>query len=281
MTTIRALIERYPVLIYYALVFSLSWGAVIAVLGGVPGPETESEELLPMAILAMLVGPAVAGPFMKGFVHGRKGLRELVSRLLTWRLGARWYAIALLTGPVSVLVSLFVLSLFSPEFAPGIVTTDDRTSLLLFGIMGGLVTGIFEELGWTGFATPELRRRYSLFAGGFSLGVVWGGWHFLVNFWGSDAASGPIPIALFLLVVLFAFLPPLRVLMVWVYDRTESLFVVTLMHASFLAFWLIFTPLEIAGGPLVTWYLVWGAVLWAVVVVVYVVNGRQFERRPP
>ena len=74
--------------------------------------------------------------------------------------------------------------------------------------------------------------------------------------------------------ILFSFLPPYRVLMVWVYERTNgSLLVAMLMHASLVAFWIISTPVGIAGMPLVTWYLVWAAVLWVVVGAVSLAQG--------
>lgn len=278
MTTIKAFIKKHPVLTYFALAFALSWGSVILVLGGIPGPRTGNEELLPFAMLAMYVGPSVAGVLLTGLVYGGAGFRELRSRLLKWRVGARWYAAALLIGPLSVIASLFALLLLFPEFLPGIFTTDDKASLLLFGIVGGLTTGFFEELGWTGFAVPRMRLRYGVFTTGLIVGLLWGAWHFLVNLWGSASSSGGLSLALFLPAVLFSFVPAYRVLMVWVYDRTGSLLGAMLMHASMLAFWLIFMPVSITGVPLVTWYLVWAAVLWVVVVAVAVAQRRVPRR---
>ena len=82
--------------------------------------------------------------------------------------------------------------------------------------------------------------------------------------------------------ILFSFLPPYRVLMVWVYERTNgSLLVAMLMHASLVAFWIISTPVGITGMPLVTWYLVWAAVLWVVVGAVSLAQGGHLSRQPP
>lgn len=61
--------------------------------------------------------------------------------------------------------------------------------------------------------------------------------------------------------------------MVWVYDRTGSLLVAMLMHASLVAFWLASIPHAIAGAPLVTWYLVWAVALWVVVAAVALAQG--------
>jgi len=111
------------------------------------------------------------------------------------------------------------------------------------------------------------------------VGLLWGAWHFLSNVWGSGTSSG-VPLALFMPVILFSFLPPYRVLMVWVYDRTGSLLVAILMHASLVAFWLISMPNAIAGVPLVTWYLVWAAALWVFVGAIAVVQGGHLSRQP-
>src|SRR5918995_4828725 len=76
-----------------------------------------------------------------------------------WRVGARWYALALLTSPLYLTAILLAFSLSSPDFLPRILTTTDMASLLLFGIGWGLIGGgLLEELGWTGFAVPTLLK---------------------------------------------------------------------------------------------------------------------------
>jgi hypothetical protein len=137
MTTIKAFIKRHPLPTYFVLAFALSWGGVLIVVGGIPGPKEQSEGLMPFALLAMFVDPSVAGILLTGLLYGRSGLCEFLSRLLRWRVSARWYAVALLTAPLSVSASLFALSLLSPEFLPGILTTSDKVSLLLFGSGAG------------------------------------------------------------------------------------------------------------------------------------------------
>jgi len=81
------------------------------------------------------------------------------------------------------------------------------------------------------------------------------------------------------LVLYVGALPVYRVLMVWVYDRTGSLLVAMLMHASLSASTLILQPLA-TGGPYLTWNLVLAAALWAVVAVVAVTNRGQLSPQP-
>src|SRR5215208_7044314 len=127
MATIRAFIRSHPVLSFFALVFAISWGGVLTVVGpgGIPATNKEQfETLFPIALLAMVAGPSVAGILLTGLLYGRAGLREFGSRLLKWRVGARWYAVALLTAPLVFTAVSLALSLLSPEFLPGIFASD-------------------------------------------------------------------------------------------------------------------------------------------------------------
>jgi membrane protease YdiL (CAAX protease family) len=285
MTTIRAFIKRHPVLSYFVLAFAISWGGILPIIGGVgaiPGTAEQTTKLFPAVYLVTVAGPSLAGLLLTGLTGGWTAFRELGSRLLKWRVGARWYAVALLTTPLTVMATLLSLSLISPEFLPGFLTTSVKASMLQFGFVAsvGLLTGLLEELGWTGFAIPRLLGRHGVLATGLFVGLLWGAWHFLSNIWGSGTSSG-VPLALFMPAILFSFLPPYRMLMVWVYERTESLLVAILMHASLVAFWIISTPVGMVGVPLVTWYLVWAAALWAVVGAVAMANHGHISRQPP
>jgi membrane protease YdiL (CAAX protease family) len=266
-------IKRHPVLTYFALTFAISWGAILIVVG--PGGIPITTDQVVVLGMATLLGPSVAGILLTGLASGRAGFRELLSRLLRWRVGARWYAVALLTAPLSTVAVLLALSLLSPEFLPAIFTSDDKATLLLTGIVAGLMVGFFEELGWTGFAVPRLRQHHGVLTTGLIVGLLWGAWHFIL-FWESDSFSGALPLAL-LLVRLFSWLPAYRVLMVWVYDRTESLLVAMLMHVCLVASTVIVEP-PLTGGALLTYILVRAAVLWVVVAAVAVANRGQLER---
>jgi len=283
MATIKAFIRRHALPAYFALTFAISWGAVLVVIGGpggLRGTTAQSDPLFPFVYLAMLAGPSVAGILLTSLVDGRAGLRELMGRLLEWRVDARWWAVALLTAPLLITATLLTLSLASPTFLPGILTSPGKASLLLFGIAVGLGAGCFEELGWTGFAVPGLRRRYGVLTTGLIAGGLWGAWHFLVVVWGIGSSAGTLPLALFVPLDLFSFLPAYRVLMVWLYDRTESLLVAMLMHASLTASMLILGPLAISGGTLLTYELVFAAALWVVVAAVVVADRRHLSRQP-
>jgi len=276
--TVKAFIRKQPVLAYYALAFAISWGAILILVG--PGGFLQTTSTSPSFALvgfASLLGPSVSGILMTGLLDGRAGLRELRSRLLRWRVGVRWYAVALLAGPLATILTLFALSLTSPAFVPAIITAEDKASLVLAGIAVGLVVPAFEELGWTGFVTPRLRLRHGVLGTGLFMGLLWGTWH-LPMFAGSAASSGMIPPALFMAAMLFAWLPPYRVLMVWVYDRTRSLLVVMVMHMPIVVSQFVLTPERLSGEQMFISLLATGAALWLVVGVVALANGGHITQ---
>jgi membrane protease YdiL (CAAX protease family) len=284
-SSLKAFINKHPVLTYYALVFAMSWGGSLLIVGGpggIPGSSEQVQMLMPLVLLALFAGPSVAGLLTIRLVAGRVGLHDLLSRLLRWRVGARWYAAALVSAPLIVTTVLLALSLFSLEFIPGIVTTDNKIALLLFGIGWGLLGGgLLEELGWTGFAVPRLRLRYTAFTTALIVGLLHGTWHFLIAFWAGGSFSGG-QWTTYLLGILFFYLgtlPAYRVLMVWVYDRTGSLLVAMLMHASLSASTLILQP-PLTGAPFLTWNLALTAILWVVVAAVALANGGEVLRQP-
>lgn len=280
MTTLKTFIKKHAVLTYFALTLIFTWGcmAIAVSPGGFPITDEQFESSGALVYTAMLVGPSGAGLLFTGLLDGQAGFRRLFSRSFTWRVDARWYAVAVLTAPIMITTILLGLSFFSSEFQPAIFTSADKPALVLSSIAAGLAVGLFEELGWTGFAVPRLKQRHGVLITGLIVGSVWGAWHF-PPFWKSDTFSATIPLVL-LLGQLFSWLPPYRILMVWVYDRTESLLVSVLMHASLMAGLSALVPAELTGTTLLTWILTWAAALWVVVSVVARIKNEQLAGQP-
>lgn len=278
-------IRRHPVLWYYVFVFGISWGGILAAVGGfsgIPGSPQQVEASFAVALPAMLAGPAVTGILMTAVVAGREGLRDLLSRLLRFRVGGRWYAAALLVTPLAMGVTPLVVSRVHPAFLPGIVASSDRMALVQFSLMAGLMAGIFEELGWTGFAVPRLLQRRSVLSTGLIVGALWAVWHFIINVWTSGDAAGVLDLHLFLHSFLFSvgILTAYRVLMVWVYHNTRSLLLAMLMHMSLTTGNILFVPLAMTGWTGAWWSLTVAAAFWLIVVLVVRLNRGALSQQP-
>jgi membrane protease YdiL (CAAX protease family) len=284
MTTLKAFIKRHAGLTYFALTFLISWGGMLLVgsRGILAGTNWQTDPLFSLAVLAMLAGPPVAGILLTLIVFGKAGLSELLSRLLRWRVGGHWYVVAILLAPLLELTVLLALARIAPVFLPSIVTADNKASLLLAGIAVGLVGGFVEELGWTGFAIPQIRVWHGVFATGLIVGVLWGAWHLIQMWWVGGTSAETLPLALFLPLYFFfaiAQLTAYRVLMVWVYDHTESLLVAVLMHASYIFSTLFVLAPPTTGLPFLIYSGVFTLALWVVVIVVGLVSRGHLARQ--
>lgn len=256
---IRNYLQRHPLLVFFALAFAISWGPILVVTAsrGFDLSPLQSVEG-GLLFLAMLLGPSVSGLARTALLEGCAGLRALGLLALRWRVATVWYAVALLTVPAILLVVLSFLSiLINPAFAP-------RFQWWLFGL--GILAGTFEEIGWTGFATPRLLACKSLMVAGLSLGCIWALWHLLVDFRYNAKALGAVWPLEFFITYLLA-LTPYRLLMTWVYSHTQSLLLAILMHASFTGSLLVLVPVVPASLGFY-WQSVFAVLLWVLVAIV-------------
>ena len=265
---ISAFIKRHPVLTYFVLAFAISWGGSFAVLGSkfLQSEAYRTSDTI-LALLAMLLGPSLSGLILTSAVDGKIGLQSLFSRMRRWQVGYRWYIVALLTFPVLILVVLIALSrIASLEFTP---------SFMKLGIIYGLLAGFIEEIGWTGYAYPKMRLKYSAFIASLILGVLHGVWHVVADYLGSSKTLGSYWLPHFLLMWCFAMVA-LRVIIVWIYENTKSVLLAQLAHASSTGFLIVLSPSPITPAIETFWYGVYGLVLWALAAVIIVKNKPLF-----
>jgi membrane protease YdiL (CAAX protease family) len=272
-------IRQHPLSSYFALVFVISWGGGFLILGpgGFPLRAEEFENLPALLYVAMLGGPSVAGMLLTGLVDGRRGFRDLLTRLGRWQAGWRWYALALVPALVTIATAA-LLSRVSAEFRPALLDSNDIAGVVMSALAPAILVGIFEEIGWTGFAVPQLRSRHSALSTGLAVGVVWGAWHFPL-FWETDSFSVGLPLTI-LLTRLFSWLPAFRVLLVWIHDRTQSLPVVMFMHAVVTFIAIILAPETLIGAGLLTSLLVSAVTMWLLLAAITLAAGGVLSGQP-
>lgn len=268
---IKAFIQRHPVTIYFAIAFLLSYGGFLVL----DAPKLlRGETLQPLDALLLfpliVIGVGLAGLILTRIVHGKSGLRNLFSRIRTWRVGAQWYALALFIPPVLFLLVLLALS--------ALVSKDYMPHVAPFGLLFGLVAGFFEEIGWTGFAFPKMQAKWGALPASLILGLLWGLWHAPVaDYLGGAAPHGAYWLPFFLAFVVLVM--ALRVLICWIYSNTRSVLLAMLLHASNTGCLAMLAPLHIAPAQEVLSYSIYAAVLWLVVALVVVRFGKHLTRR--
>jgi len=268
-----SLLARHALVAYFALSFAIAWTLIaVAVKGAIPGTSDTIPSRVPFVFLAMLAGPSISAVALGWALDGRAGLKSLLDHELRRKVRMRWYAVALLLAPMLVFFVLLALSRISSSFVPEVIVSARRGTLVLLAVFVGLCAGFFEEIGWTGFATPRMLARFGTLRTGLLLGVIWAIWHGLADYWGGRGVYGSLwgLHALEWIVALAAF----RVLMTWVYEHTESLFIAQLMHAGFTGSQALFGPSEATVGQSMLWYGLFAIALWMVVAAVRISSGK-------
>ena len=284
---IRAFIQRHSLWTYFVLAFGIAWGGIVLAVGpsaireGARGESVVSSGIggqAALVFLAMLAGPTLAALLTTALVDGMAGLRELWSRVTRWNVGLRWYAVGLLTTPMSVLVVLLPLMLVSPAFTPGLFTPNRMATVVVGLIVGGLAAGFFEELGWTGFALPRVLRGRNALLVAIGFGVIHMVWHGLGDYWGSvNTFDGLYPLHFLQWV---AALVGLRLLIVRIYQHTESVLLAQLTHASSTGSQLVLGPVALSALDEMLWYTLFVAALWIALGVLAMVDRPRMARRP-
>jgi len=265
----QSVVQRFPTLSYFALTFAISWTGALAVAA----PHLLRREAVPkfaglMMFPMMLLGPLVAGLVLTRVVDGQQGPRELFWRIFRARFAARWY-VTLLIPPLLVLGVLWGLQTFvSPAFA---------SNRFWIGVAFGIPAGIFEEIGWMGFAFPKLRATRKAVAAAILLGVSWSAWHLpVIDFLGVATPHGTywLRFALAFAVAMTA----MRVLIAWTYCNTGSVALAQLLHIVSTGSLVVFGPFRVNAREEAFWYAAYGVALWMVVAIVIARYGRGLVR---
>jgi membrane protease YdiL (CAAX protease family) len=202
--------------------------------------------------------PTISAIVVEWIVSGLPGVKRMLSGLLRWKVGLRWYLAAgfLLLGPMVIALVYALLGNPVTGLRPGVTIP-----LLLYQVFFQLFSGpASEETGWRGFALPRLQSKYSALVSSLILGVIWTCWH-IPLFFLTGATQMSIPFPIYLLLV-----GTVTVYLTWLYNNTSgSLLITILAHFAYnLTGTLITGPLSLM--PPMVFYMTAGPLLFLLVV---------------
>ncbi len=197
---------------FFALAFLLSWYPWIIALfrGTITGPNP--------------LGPFVAALIVLGITEGRGGIKQLLARIVRWRVGIQWYAVIFLLPVVISGVALLTNLAAGAQIKLVNENLFQWKEILSSFIFIFLFIGLGEEPGWRGFALEKLQKLFSPLRSTLILSAIWAIWH--LPLMGSEF---PLP-------VIPAFLISLMggaLVQTWVYNRTNgSVLLMMLFHST-------------------------------------------------
>jgi membrane protease YdiL (CAAX protease family) len=204
-TSGKGWLARHPLIFYFTLTYAISW-SLWWLSGRVPGV------LGSFLSVAGGLGPMAAAGITLSLTGG--SLLEWARRIVSWRVPLRYYLYAV--GLPVLAMAALNLAVIALGRQPDPSTLVARLPAYLETLLiTGVIFGGLEEPGWRGFALPRLEQRYSPVVATLILGLAWGIWHV--------PPFGPTGF-LFPLVLAFYF--------TWLYNRTGSVLLCILLHAS-------------------------------------------------
>jgi uncharacterized protein len=251
MHALSAFVRRRPLLTFFILAYAFAWLLISLVSVSLVFP------------VLGLFGPALAAIIVTAIAEGRAGVKALLRRVVQWRVGWQWYAVA-----AGLPVALALAALGLHRLLGGAENNRPGDPLALVAILALLVVG--EELGWRGFALPRLQERFGGLGASLILGGLWAAWHLAnTRIPGLDYYGYGFPA--FLLYVV-----GMTVLFTWIANHTRgSVLIAWLFHAAINVTGSIF----FVGEPVRQWWLS-GAVYGVVALIVLVVAGPNLAERP-
>ena len=257
-------VDRHPVAAFLLVTYAFTWTVQGALaFSGLEASWTHS----------ILIGFGAFGPPIGAAVvvwAGEGSLRQWFSQVLKWRIGWRWWALAL---GLPLLVLVAGSALFAVLGGPIDLGSFPFPGIYLFVMVWGIVWGGGqEELGWRGYLLPVLQERYSALVASLLVGVAWAGWHLplFLNATTTHGGWSRSQQVIWLVTILAG-----SVLWTWMYNGTGgSVLAVAVFHAGINAMG-VFHPADLAamapGGVPDPWLSLLAEVTGAVPLVAFAV----------
>lgn len=216
----RNIVKRHPVFAFYLLAFTLSW------LGWLPQTLYAYGKFpfdTPLFNLLGGVGPTLAAVLVVLVLREQGDIRALFVPVLRWQAPFVWFALALGFWPAVVILMLGAARIAGYTL-PTIPKSVWGSLFPVFLMM--LLSNVWEEIGWRGFALPWLQKKYSDLVIVLVMGSLWTLWHLPLLF---NPAS---PMSNLPWYGEFVFNLSLTAIYTWLYRHTDgSLFFVSIFHA--------------------------------------------------
>lgn len=265
---------------YFFLSFLLSWLYMIPNALFSHGLISSPPPVLLSYIAAY--GPAFSA-IVTITIFNKKKLGELFSRIIIWRVHIKWYLVALLLQPVFMLVTIGISYLFgfAPDFRSAMifkigmgVTPENMLAFLLPFFLLQVISVLGEEIGWRGYALPNLLSKKGWVMSGLILGVLWAVWHVPLFLTAESVQSEMFP------VWYFADLMASSLIFVWLFLHTKgSVLIATLLHGSINTF-AIFLPIVPIRSSSILPFIVLVLLKWGfVTVLVLLQQGTKHIQR--
>jgi len=197
---------------------------------------------LAIAFFLGVYGPLIGGLVATWIDGGREGLAEWWGRITHWQIGGNWYRNALLITFLAAAIPVIIFGLIG-GFTPSNLPFAYILGLLFVQL---LRSGFGEEPGWRGFLLPRLKALFEGEKYIWMLGLIWSIWHWPIVIIRTIETIQDATLPQLVITILISLagnamsLIGLTFIYVWLYNKTQSVFLSIVFHAfsNIFVFWL-------------------------------------------
>lgn len=207
MSIVPEILKRNSLAFFLALVFLGTW-LIIAPLF----PDNAG-----VGLIVFL--PTLAALIAAALLDGKAGLRELWRRVTLWRVGWRWYLIALI---LPIIIHLIVAGLAMLQGETLAMSFD----IFILNLIFVLIFATAEEIGWTGYALPRLMKKWSASWVMLIFGFIHAAFHlpfYLLPLPEELRQAAPLPLFVIMAIAFVVF-------RIWLYQNTEGSVVIAIVY---------------------------------------------------
>jgi uncharacterized protein len=212
------IIKNYPVASFFiiTLLWSISWWTL--------GKNFK------YAIYFGLASPGLWAIIFTIIIYGFSGLRDLFKPVFYWKVKPIYYLLIFL-GTFCLFAVVSIISA-NPLHIPSAISLWKMPIIIFIAI---ILSTFYEEIGWRGFALPQLIKKVNGLYASLILGGVWVAWHIPLIY------SRDPTISLNALTAYSIYLISMTFIFNWFYFKTNgSILIVGMLHGVLDAYQLLF-----------------------------------------
>lgn len=223
--------------VFLVISMIISWPVVLLIIAQLPpGFKTGDIESFKNAAgsLTLLFG---AGPMISAIIvtliyRGKSGLKDLFSKVVTWKVSFRWYLWALILPVIPQWIGLFLWAQLTGTALVLPTVSGYLSSWLQIALISAAYY-ITEELGWRGFMLPRILSMHTWIKSALLIGIIWSIWHYPLWITSSWATTGSLTEVSLMVTASSVFAIATTIILTWIFKNTRgSILLAMLFHGS-------------------------------------------------
>jgi uncharacterized protein len=177
-------------------------------------------------------GPMIAALIVKYIYEGGGGVKDLLKRMVQWKVNWVWYVVVLLIPVLLVIVAGYADEFINQQSftMKGFSSNNEfpQIGAIGFFLLHFFTFGLGEETGWRGYALPILQKRFSALKSTVMLTFLWACWHIPAFIYRPSYSEMNLAgVAGFFISLLMG-----AIILTWLYNSTKgSILIVAIFHS--------------------------------------------------